>query len=133
MSVSGSPSASGYLFASQHLTSAIDDGDDDIDSLPSSSASDSSLEDHISMYDIDDDDDDDDDESDAEAEWQESMRQLELLLTMVVIPFAGKFLGRKCAYWGWAKFMEWKHPFEGSIGYGVEFPRAIPAITSATL
>ncbi|KAI1920364.1 hypothetical protein LOZ65_004078 [Ophidiomyces ophidiicola] len=130
MSVSGSPSASGYLFASQHLTSAIDDGDDDIDSLPSSSASDSSLEDHISMYDID---DDDDDESDAEAEWQESMRQLELLLTMVVIPFAGKFLGRKCAYWGWAKFMEWKHPFEGSIGYGVEFPRAIPAITSATL
>ncbi|KAI1912336.1 hypothetical protein LOZ53_005716 [Ophidiomyces ophidiicola] len=130
MSVSGSPSESGYLFASQHLTSAIDDGDDDIDSLPSSSASDSSLEDHISMYDID---DDDDDESDAEAEWQESMRQLELLLTMVVIPFAGKFLGRKCAYWGWAKFMEWKHPFEGSIGYGVEFPRAIPAITSATL
>ncbi|KAI1945566.1 hypothetical protein LOZ12_002355 [Ophidiomyces ophidiicola] len=129
MSVSGSPSESGYLFASKHLTSAIDDGDDDIDSLPSSSASDSSLEDHISMYDIDDDDDD----SDAEAEWQESMRQLELLLTMVVIPFAGKFLGRKCAYWGWAKFMEWKHPFEGSIGYGVEFPRAIPAITSATL
>jgi hypothetical protein len=28
------------------------------------------------------------------------MRQLELLLTMVIIPFVGKMLGRKCAYWG---------------------------------
>jgi hypothetical protein len=37
--------------------------------------------------------------SDAEAEWQESIEQLELLLTMVLVPFIGKYLGRRCAYW----------------------------------
>jgi len=39
-------------------------------------------------------------ESDAEREWKESLQQLELLLTMVVVPYAGKYFGRKCAYWG---------------------------------
>ncbi|EEP82742.1 predicted protein [Uncinocarpus reesii 1704] len=106
--ITNSPSASSYMFASQLQH---DSSEEDIASLPSSSASDSSLEDHISMYD----EDDEDDESDAEAEWRESMRQLELLVTMVIIPFAGKFLGRKCAYWGWAKFMEWQYPFEAVI------------------
>jgi len=66
--------------------------DDEIASLPSTSASDSSLEDHLSLC--------SDDDSDAEREWKESLQQLELLLTMVIIPFTGKFLGRKCAYWG---------------------------------
>ena len=44
----------------------------------------------------------DDDEyiSDAEREWRESLQQLELLLTMVVVPYMGKYFGRKCAYWG---------------------------------
>lgn len=41
-----------------------------------------------------------DDYSDAEEEWRESIEQLELLLSMVIVPFVGKFLGRKCAYWG---------------------------------
>lgn len=39
-------------------------------------------------------------ESDAERQWKESLQQLELLLTMVVVPYVGKYLGRKCAYWG---------------------------------
>lgn len=39
-------------------------------------------------------------ESDAEREWKESLQQLELLLTMVVVPYVGKYFGRKCAYWG---------------------------------
>ena len=42
----------------------------------------------------------DDDYSDAEEEWRESIEQLELLLSMVLVPFVGKYLGRKCAYWG---------------------------------
>lgn len=42
----------------------------------------------------------DDDGSDAEREWRESLQQLELLLTMVVVPYVGKYFGRKCAYWG---------------------------------
>ena len=39
-------------------------------------------------------------ESDAEKEWKESLQQLELILTMVLVPYAGKYFGRKCAYWG---------------------------------
>jgi hypothetical protein len=39
-------------------------------------------------------------DSDAEREWRESLQQLELLLTMVVVPFVGKYFGRKTAYWG---------------------------------
>jgi hypothetical protein len=59
---------------------------DDIDSLPSSSTNSSA--------------DDDEYISDAEREWRESLQQLELLLTMVVVPAMGKYFGRKCAYWG---------------------------------
>ncbi|EWC48872.1 hypothetical protein DRE_00177 [Drechslerella stenobrocha 248] len=51
-------------------------------------------------------------ESDAELEWQESLKQLELLLTMVIVPFAGKWLGRRCAFWVWARFMQWKYPVD---------------------
>ncbi|KAK2776006.1 hypothetical protein FQN52_003849 [Onygenales sp. PD_12] len=96
---SASPSASAYMLASR--LSSFSDDDDEIASLPSVSASDSSLDADFS-----------DDESDAEREWNESLQQLELLLSMVIIPFVGKFLGRKCAYWGWAKVMEWKYPVE---------------------
>ncbi|KAL8733915.1 MAG: hypothetical protein Q9181_003407 [Wetmoreana brouardii] len=73
----------------------------EVDSLPSSPTT-SSLEGTT----------EDEEESDAEREWKESLQQLELLLTMVVVPYVGKYLGRKCAYWGWAKFMEWKYPVE---------------------
>ncbi|KAF3931964.1 hypothetical protein ABW20_dc0102084 [Dactylellina cionopaga] len=46
-----------------------------------------------------------DGDSDAELEWQESIKQLEMLLTMVLVPFAGKWLGRRCAFWGnWLEF-----------------------------
>ncbi|KAL4796973.1 hypothetical protein BDV19DRAFT_387842 [Aspergillus venezuelensis] len=76
----------------------------EIASLPSESTSASDL-DTLSDY----------SDSDAEAEWQESIEQLELLLTMVLVPFVGKFLGRKCAYWGWTRFMEWKYPLDRLI------------------
>lgn len=69
---------------SSHDAAASDD--DEIASLPSESTSASDL-DTLSDY------------SDAEEEWRESIEQLELLLTMVLVPFVGKFLGRKCAYW----------------------------------
>lgn len=63
---------------------------DELDSLPDSASSD----------DIDDDDDEEGEESDAEKEWKESLQQLELILTMVLVPYAGKYFGRRCAYWG---------------------------------
>ena len=68
------------------------ESDDDIASLPSEATTDSDLE-TLS-----------DDFSDAEAEWRESIEQLELLLSMVLVPFIGKYFGRKCAYWGESDF-----------------------------
>jgi hypothetical protein len=65
---------------------------DEIDSLPSSSTS-SSV------------DDDDEYVSDAEREWRESLQQMELLLTMVLVPYIGKYFGRKCAYWGMSSWI----------------------------
>ena len=61
------------------------DDDEEMDSLPSSTDSESDLDER---------------ESDAERQWKESLEQLELLLTMVLVPYIGKYFGRKCAYWG---------------------------------
>jgi hypothetical protein len=63
-----------------------DSDDDEVNSLPSS-ATGSSV-------------DDDEYVSDAEREWRESLQQIELLLTMVLVPYVGKYFGRKAAYWG---------------------------------
>jgi hypothetical protein len=64
--------------------------DSSVDSLPGSEADSDSVtmtESSIS-------------ESDADKEWKESLQQLELLLSMVIVPYAGKYFGRKFAYWG---------------------------------
>ncbi|SAM04927.1 hypothetical protein [Absidia glauca] len=37
---------------------------------------------------------------DPEAEWEESKAQMNTLLSMVIFPFVGKWIGRKCAFWG---------------------------------
>lgn len=60
--------------------------DDDLDSLPSTISSGTDSTD--SQY-----------HSDAQREWEQSLDQLQLLLTMVMIPFVGKYMGRKFAYW----------------------------------
>jgi hypothetical protein len=65
--------------------SPSEDRDDDVDSLPSTSIGELSESDA--------------DSSDAQREWEESLQQLQLLLTMVLVPFAGKYLGRKFAYY----------------------------------
>lgn len=62
-----------------------DDDDDDLDSLPSSMSS------GVLSSEAD--------SEDAQREWEESLEQIQLLLTMVLVPFAGKYLGRKFAYW----------------------------------
>lgn len=80
-------------YASIHLsqTSSSPADGEDIDSLPSSSAGSSTS---VSPS------EEDEALSDAEREWRESLQQLELLLTMVLVPYLGKYFGRKCAYWG---------------------------------
>lgn len=63
--------------------SPSDEDRDDVDSLPSTSTSD--------LY--------SETDSDAQAEWERSLEQLQLLLTMMIIPFVGKYFGRKFAFW----------------------------------
>ncbi|OAQ97226.1 hypothetical protein LLEC1_02985 [Akanthomyces lecanii] len=87
--------------------------DDDMDSLPSLSTDE--------IY--------SDDEDDAQAEWERSLEQVQLLLTMVLVPWMGKYFGRKFAYWSmlparrlrdaalqmrrsWARYMNWAHDVE---------------------
>ena len=62
----------------------------DVDSLPSDPDSD-----EVTVS-----EEDDYLESDAEREWKESLQQLELLLSLVIVPYVGKYFGRKFAYWG---------------------------------
>ncbi|OJJ48619.1 hypothetical protein ASPZODRAFT_140893 [Penicilliopsis zonata CBS 506.65] len=90
---------SAYMIPSRY-GSYSSPSDDEIASLPSESTASSDLDSFSDDY------------SDAEEEWRESIEQLELLLTMVIVPFIGKYMGRKCAYWGWTRFMEWKYPVE---------------------
>lgn len=73
----------------QELSAQAPSSDDDIDSLPSTSASTTSVSPSEEDY-----------QSDAEREWRESLQQLELVLTMVLVPYLGKYFGRKAAYWG---------------------------------
>ena len=80
-----SSTASSYILPSAQSSPPAED----IDSLPSSSDDDDST---IA--------DDNHHVSDAEREWRESLQQLELLLTMVLVPYLGKYFGRKAAYWG---------------------------------
>ena len=62
----------------------------------------------------------DDEELDANQQWQESLEQLELLLSMVIVPYAGKYFGRKFAFWGmqYPKVLERK-PYD-SLGRRLE-------------
>jgi hypothetical protein len=72
-----------------NIPRALSPSSDDLDSLPSTSASTTSISPSEEEW-----------QSDAEREWKESLQQLELLLTMVLVPYLGKYFGRKAAYWG---------------------------------
>ncbi|KAI5300753.1 hypothetical protein KEM55_005220 [Ascosphaera atra] len=113
--VSGSP-----------MSSLLDDDSQDHDHLRLDDDDDYS----ISVSD-DDDDDFSDYDSDAEREWLENVQQLQQLFSLVLVPFFGKFVGRKCAYWGWARFMKWKYPFV-DIQFNPRVSRAAGAIEAAS-
>lgn len=104
------------LYDSYAMQDAPASDHDDIDSLPSTSTE---------SFHSDDDYD--------QREWEQSLEQLQLLLTMILVPFAGKYFGRKFAYWsrpppslsllpprvplpdrplGWSRYMEWMHNVE---------------------
>ncbi|KAJ5668098.1 uncharacterized protein N7477_006668 [Penicillium maclennaniae] len=112
-------SYSAYMVPSQDAYGL--ESDDEIASLPSESTSESNLDTMSDVF------------SDAEAEWRESIEQLELLLSMVLVPFIGKYLGRKCAYWGWTSFMQWKYPVEVVMRNPAAFKAAGVIEAAATL
>ncbi|KAJ5970698.1 uncharacterized protein N7479_000616 [Penicillium vulpinum] len=112
-------SMSAYMVPSRQ--NSYSESDDELASLPSESTHDSEL-DTLSEY-----------SSDAEAEWQESIEQLELLLTMVLVPFIGKYLGRRCAYWSWTRFMQWNYPVEVVMRNPAAFKAAGVIEAAATL
>ncbi|KAI9813643.1 MAG: hypothetical protein M1827_003714 [Pycnora praestabilis] len=114
MSISDSTS---YVIDNASPGSSSDE--DEIDSLPESVDS-SSIDNEM-------------EESDAEREWKESLQQIELLLTMVLVPYLGKYFGRKCAYWGWAKYMMWKYPVEINVTSPTTFKAAGAVEAAASL
>ncbi|QSZ32857.1 hypothetical protein DSL72_002437 [Monilinia vaccinii-corymbosi] len=117
MSISASDS---YIYASPHSQDELDE-DHELDSLPSSIDS----SDYASS--------DDAAESDAQREWEASLQQLEMMLTMVIVPWAGKYFGRKFAYWSWAKYMTWKYPVTVEITSKPAFNAAGAVEAAATL
>lgn len=44
--------------------------------------------------------DSEEEEKRAQEEWEESIKQLNLAFQVIVLPFFGKWLGRKWSYWG---------------------------------
>ncbi len=42
----------------------------------------------------------DDEDRLLEQEWQESLEQLQQLVSIVLLPWVGKFLGRRWSHWG---------------------------------
>lgn len=44
--------------------------------------------------------DSDDQRALIQEEWEESMRQLEMVFSVILLPFLGKWWGRKFAFWG---------------------------------
>ena len=86
---------------------ADDEEEFEIDSLPSSRLSSSPT---LTSSDVS------HRQTDAEREWRESIQQLELILSLMIVPFLGKYFGRKAAYWG-ELFSGW-NPAKSSTNEG---------------
>ncbi|KAF7347929.1 hypothetical protein MVEN_01550800 [Mycena venus] len=41
----------------------------------------------------------------AQQEWEESLRQLQQLVSIVLLPFFGKWLGRRWSQWAYARYL----------------------------
>ncbi|CAN6638317.1 mitochondrial import protein 2 [Trichomonascus vanleenenianus] len=52
--------------------------------------------------------DSDSEYDDAQEQWEESLEQLKGLVTLILVPLAGKFLGRRFAYFVWGKYVEYE-------------------------
>jgi hypothetical protein len=41
----------------------------------------------------------------AQREWEESLQQLQQIFSVVLLPFFGKWLGRRWSYWAYARYL----------------------------
>ncbi|KAI0080285.1 hypothetical protein K474DRAFT_1657997 [Panus rudis PR-1116 ss-1] len=41
----------------------------------------------------------------AQQEWEESLEQLQQLVSMVLLPYLGKWLGRRWSHWAFARYL----------------------------
>ncbi|KAE9408207.1 hypothetical protein BT96DRAFT_808440 [Gymnopus androsaceus JB14] len=41
----------------------------------------------------------------AQKEWEESIQQLEQIVSIVLLPYLGKWLGRRWSYWAYARYL----------------------------
>ncbi|EEY14213.1 hypothetical protein D7B24_007532 [Verticillium nonalfalfae] len=72
-------------------------------------------------------------DSEAQAEWERSLEQMQLMLTMIIVPFVGKYFGRKFAFWSWGRYMEWMHNVEIRWTNKAKFKAVGVAEAAATL
>ncbi|KIL71816.1 hypothetical protein M378DRAFT_155432 [Amanita muscaria Koide BX008] len=42
----------------------------------------------------------------AQKEWEESLIQLQQLFAIVLLPFLGRWLGRKWSYWAYTRYLK---------------------------
>ncbi|KAI9461811.1 hypothetical protein HD554DRAFT_2196296 [Boletus coccyginus] len=57
--------------------------------------------------------DDDDEYRLAQKEWQESVEELQQLALVLILPWLGKFLGRRTSHWLYARYLR--------LGLGMSF------------
>jgi len=41
----------------------------------------------------------------AQEEWEESLEQLQQVVSIVLLPFLGKWLGRRWSHWAYARYL----------------------------
>ncbi|KAI3404005.2 hypothetical protein KGF56_003164 [Candida oxycetoniae] len=46
----------------------------------------------------------------AQEQWEESMKQIQTLLSLIIFPLIGKLLGRRTSKFIWRKFADWWFP-----------------------
>lgn len=50
-------------------------------------------------------------DDDAEQQWASQVHELSLVLNLILMPLVGKYFGRQFAFWGWGKYMTWRHSY----------------------
>jgi len=70
--------------------------------------------------------DSDDELALAQQEWDESMQQLQWVVSLVLMPLLGKWLGRKWSGWAYERYLRLgfgREFFLGNVGLGLSFRR----------